>query len=89
MAASYNNIGLVYDSQGKYEEALEMQTKSLDIRTRIYGGNNHQDVAGSYQNLSAVYQRQGNQVQAKKMVTYGVPNIPEDARTSSHTNTVP
>jgi tetratricopeptide (TPR) repeat protein len=31
MAKSYNNIGNVYDSQGKYEEALEYYQKDLDI----------------------------------------------------------
>ena len=40
VAASYNNIGTVYESLGKYEEALEMYTKSLDIMTRILGGDN-------------------------------------------------
>jgi tetratricopeptide (TPR) repeat protein len=44
VAASYNNIGNVYNRQGKYEEALDMFTKSLDIKTRIYGGDNHPDV---------------------------------------------
>ncbi len=37
VAASYNNIGTVYESLGKNEEALEMLSKSLDIRTRILG----------------------------------------------------
>ena len=69
VAKSYPNIGNVYDSQGKYEEAMEMHKKSLDIKTRIYGGDNHPDVAVSYQNLAAVYQRQGNHVQTKEMVT--------------------
>ena len=69
MAASYNNIAIIYGKQGKYEEALEVCTKSLDIKTRIYGGDNHPDVAGSYQNLAGVYQRQGNHVQTKEMVT--------------------
>ena len=41
VAASYNNIANIYDDQGKYEEALEMHTKSLDIKTRMYGGDNH------------------------------------------------
>ena len=41
MAASYNNIANIYHDQGKYEEALEMYTKSLDIQTRVHGGDNH------------------------------------------------
>ena len=59
MAKSYNNIGNVYNSQGKYEEALKVYTKSLDIKTRIYGGDNHPDVAKSYVGLGNVYNRQG------------------------------
>ena len=68
MAKSYNNIGLVYDRQGKYEEALEYYQKSLDIKIRVVGGD-HPDVATSYQNLAVVYQRQGNHVQTQEMVT--------------------
>ena len=35
VAASYSNIGSVYDSQGKYEEALEMYQKALEIDTKV------------------------------------------------------
>ncbi len=31
LATTYNNIGLVYDNQGKLEEALEMYMKCLNI----------------------------------------------------------
>ena len=40
MAKSYNNA-VIYQKQGKHEEALEMYTKSLDIQTRVHGGDNH------------------------------------------------
>ena len=69
VAASYNNIGLVYDSQDKYEEALEMQTKSLEIRTRIYGGDNHPDVAASKENIGLVFTAMGKKSEAKQMFT--------------------
>jgi hypothetical protein len=39
-----------YQQQGKYEEPLEMITNSLEIKTRIYGGDSHADVAISYLN---------------------------------------
>ena len=51
VAASYNNVGNIYQKQGKYEEALEMLSKSLDIMTRIHGGDNHPDVAMSKYNI--------------------------------------
>ena len=40
MANSYNNVAVIYQEQGKHEEALEMHTTSLDIMTRILGGDN-------------------------------------------------
>ena len=36
MTSSYNNIAIVYEELGKYEETLEMHMKSLEIRTRFY-----------------------------------------------------
>jgi tetratricopeptide (TPR) repeat protein len=67
VAKSYNNIALIYDSQGNYEEALEIYTKSLDIKTRIYGGDNHLDVAASYNNIGTVYESLGKYEEALEM----------------------
>ncbi len=39
VAKSYN-VAVIYQEQGKHEEALEMHTTSLDIMTRILGGDN-------------------------------------------------
>jgi tetratricopeptide (TPR) repeat protein len=39
VATSLMNIANTYQAQGKYEEALEMDTKSLNIKTRILGGD--------------------------------------------------
>ena len=63
VAASYNNIGMVYRQQGKYEEALVQHTKSLDIGIRVLG-HEHPSVAGSYNNIGAVYHRQGKYEEA-------------------------
>jgi len=43
VAASYMGLGIVYESLVKYEEALEMYTKSLDIQTRVHGGDNQRE----------------------------------------------
>ena len=60
---SYNNIGLVYNTQGKYEEALEYYQKSLDIEIRVVGGD-HPDVATSFNNIGEVYWMKGDQENA-------------------------
>ena len=38
MAALYNNIGNVYDRQGKYERALEMYQQALKILIKVSNG---------------------------------------------------
>jgi hypothetical protein len=38
-------------------EALDMYTKSLDIETRIYGGDNHPSVADSKYNLALLHKK--------------------------------
>merc|ERR1712167_280105 len=50
VATSYNNIACVYESQNKYDEALEYYNKSLDIRINKLG-KDHTDVAMTYMNL--------------------------------------
>ena len=67
VAMSYNNIGLVYNTQGKYEEALDMYSKSLDINTRIYGGDNHPDVATSKYNIANLKETQGDLEGARRL----------------------
>ena len=68
VADSYNNIGLVYGSQGKYEEALVQYNRALEIRIRVLG-QDHPDVATSYKSIGVVYQQQGNKSAATEMYT--------------------
>ncbi len=68
VAESFNNMDNIYQEQGKEEEALEMYTKSLEIRTRIFG-DSHPSAAATYTNLAAFYQEQGNQIQANEMAS--------------------
>ena len=37
VAATLNNIGIVYNSRGEYEKALEHYEKCLKIRTKTFG----------------------------------------------------
>ena len=47
---------LVYNSQGKYEEALEYYQKSLDIKIRVVG-QDHPSVADSKYNLALLHKK--------------------------------
>ncbi len=46
-----------------------MFTKSLDINTRLYGGDNHPDVAASKGNIGLVFKAMGKKSEAKQMFT--------------------
>ena len=63
VATSYNNIGSVCDSQGRYEEALEEYGKCLKIRVDKLG-HEHPDVANSYQNIAEIYNKQDRNQEA-------------------------
>ena len=66
VAASYTNAGVVYASQEKYEEALEMLQKSLQIKNKLVG-HDPMDVATSYMNEANVYDSQGKYEEALDM----------------------
>ena len=59
VATSYNNIGLIYYSQGNYAQTLEYCNKALEIYLSVFG-DSHPDVATSYNNIGGVYDSQGN-----------------------------
>ena len=55
---SLNGLALLYDSQGRYNDAEPLYLQSLDIRKRQLG-NDHPDVAQSLNNLAQLYYSQG------------------------------
>jgi tetratricopeptide (TPR) repeat protein len=57
MAASHFTLALVHFLQSKYEKALELNQKSLDIIIRVRG-RDHMDVAAVYNNMSCIYYKQ-------------------------------
>lgn len=63
VARSYNNIGYVYDLQGKYETALEYYQKALSIWRTVLGEQNP-DVASGYSNIGLAYNSMGNSREA-------------------------
>ena len=63
LATSYNNIAIVYNYQGKYDQALEYYQKALAIRLKKLGAD-HPNVADYYNNIAIVYNNQGKHDQA-------------------------
>ena len=63
MAALYNNIGNVYDRQGKYERALEMYQQALKILIKVSNGT---DVATSKFNLASLLKNMGQANESKR-----------------------
>jgi tetratricopeptide (TPR) repeat protein len=55
---SLNGLALLYDSQGRYNDAEPLLLQSLDIRKRQLG-NDHPHVAQSLNNLAQLYYSQG------------------------------
>jgi len=55
-----NNQALLYRSQGKYDEAIELNQHVLAIREKKFGSM-HKEVAQSLQNLGVTYYEQGGQ----------------------------
>ena len=59
VAASYNNLGIVYRNLGDFQQAQESHARALDIRLKQLGPE-HVDAAASYNNLGIVYSDLGN-----------------------------
>ncbi len=58
LANTYNNIGGVYQDQGRLEKALQMYMKCLNIQKVHYGDNNF-NLATTYNNIGLIYDNQG------------------------------
>ena len=66
--ATYSNLGRVYHDEGKHEEAVKMDEKSLEMRLAIYGEESaHPHIATSVDNLGRVYHDEGKHGEALKM----------------------
>jgi Tfp pilus assembly protein PilF len=66
VSETYNNIGNVYDSQGKHDEALVEYQKSLDIKIQVVG-HVHPDVAITKQNIGLCFISTNRKQEAKEM----------------------
>ena len=63
VAYCYNELALVYGSQGKYEEAIKLYNEALLIDEKTIG-KEHPDYATHLNNLALVYNLQGNYEEA-------------------------
>ena len=73
VATSLMNVAIIYEAQGKYEEALKMHKKSLDIKTRILGGDSHPS-------LGYVLQQHGQYLRGTRQLRGGARTAREIAR---------
>lgn len=58
MAATLNNLAVLYGKRGKYRDAEPLCKRALDIRERVLG-RDHPDVAKQLNNLALLCQNQG------------------------------
>lgn len=66
LAASLNNLGLVYQQGGRYQEAEEVLRRSLQLRLKIYG-RQHRYYAQSLNSLASVLQDIGETAESEKL----------------------
>ncbi|MEW6496782.1 MAG: tetratricopeptide repeat protein, partial [Cyanobacteriota bacterium] len=64
VAATLNNLALLYYAQGRYSEAEPLYLEALEWRKRLLG-NHHIDVATTLNNLASLYDAQGRYQDAK------------------------
>jgi tetratricopeptide (TPR) repeat protein len=67
----YNGIGNVYESLGKYDEAMDYQKKALDMRIDAYG-EQHAIVASSYTDIGNIYKLSGKYDEAMEYYTKAI-----------------
>ncbi|RDD39303.1 Nephrocystin-3 [Trichoplax sp. H2] len=65
VSESYCKIGVAYFDQGKYDKALDMYLKSLEINLKIDA--KHPDTAALYGNIANIYIKQGKYDDALSM----------------------
>ncbi len=56
LANILNNLGNVYQQQGKYNRALTYYEKSLKIQRKFYNDDNNIKLANTFNNIGNIYQ---------------------------------
>ena len=65
-AVTYSSLAVLYEEQGRYQEAEDFCLKVISIREKILG-ENHPDTKVCYQFLMILYQQQGKKKEAEKL----------------------
>ncbi|MBC8234594.1 tetratricopeptide repeat protein [bacterium] len=65
-AVSSNNLGILFQEQGRYVEAIQLYNKSLNIKQQF---NDQKGIAITLHQLGTIHHRQGNYERAKKFYT--------------------
>ncbi len=66
MAASLNNLAVLYNAQDRYAEAGPLYKRSLAIWEKALGPE-HPNVVASLNNLAGLYQAQGRDAEAESL----------------------
>ena len=62
------NIGIIFEKQGKLDEAEQMYNQTLQIRVKVFG-NDSLDVANTQKNIADIRSAQAQYEEAVKMYT--------------------
>ena len=84
VAASLNNLALLYDEQGRADEAEALYRRSLGVLEQALGPDDPQ-VAASLNNLARLYERQGRYFESEALYSRAraIVAAPRDARPPS------
>ena len=62
-----NNSGRVQTQLGELDQAEETLIRALELRTELFGGQEHEDVLRSMNDLAVLYAEQGREDEALKL----------------------
>ena len=66
LASTFNNLAVIYQAEGRYDEAEPLNELALEIREKALGPE-HPDVATSLNNLALLYKAQGRYAEAEPL----------------------
>ena len=69
LARSLSNLAALYQAQGKYAAAEPLFTDALEMRKRLFKGQDHLDLARSLSNLAGLYLAQAKYAAAEPLYT--------------------